>query len=706
MSENNTVGNDGEIVPNENESANDQNPGNDMENKSQSDDNDERDNGGDDQADDKVNEPLLETNNHGADEKTGEEKAPPKSDWNEDDGAVDDAFVKDPAKGRNRRRECSEYIRTPGFMIYSTQSLSAWGDRMWRFSVGLYLVAIQANSLRLAAIYGLCLGMSSVMFGALIGDWIDRNPRLRVVRISLLIQNSTIIVCAVILGVLLLLESDIDAMWNGGLTYLLQGLVIMFGCIANLASIANKISIQKDWVVVVSGSDKGTLANLNATIRRIDLVINIVAPIVVGQIMTFASMFAGTVFIASWNLVSGFVEYYLLLMVYKRVPALAVKKNETFHDKVAKKEQVDGEFEEIDLEDGGSKDKQEDDNREDSVETSPSQGQDEAKKTKKKCLHQMFQVFINLVKGWKVYMSYQVHFAGLGLAFLYMTVLGFNSITNGYAYSQGVPEWLIGVFRGVGSISGLLGTVMYSFLRKKIGLERTGLWAISEEILCLVLCVGCVWAPGSPFDLHYASKTGKSDNLTNYTQMMSTPSMTTKVQSVLNESLVVALNDSQAVTYKPLIDNVSVLTKILGENSSLTSTVSPNTGDSIHQPQSYTSVALFFTGIICARLGLWCFDLVVTQLLQENVLETQRGVVNGVQSSLNSLMDMLHFILVIFLPRPETFGILIILSFLFVFSGGVLYAVYCYKVRGHVMPFHNINGCHKETKKTNGTRHA
>ncbi|OQV16414.1 putative Solute carrier family 40 member 1 [Hypsibius exemplaris] len=79
-------------------------------------------------------------------------------------------------------------------------------------------------------------------------------------------------------------------------------------------------------------------------------------------------------------------------------------------------------------------------------------------------------------------------------------------------------------------------------------------------------------------------------------------------------------------------------------------------------------------------------DLTITQLIQENVSEKDRGVIGGVQSSLNRFMDMLKFILVMFLPYPETFGILIIISFLFVCFGDCFYALYSYRTRGHLLP--------------------
>ena len=67
---------------------------------------------------------------------------------------------------------------------------------------------------------------------------------------------------------------------------------------------------------------------MSAFLRRIDLTTNILAPILTGQVMTFASMFVGAVVIAVWNIVSMIVEYYFLWRVYKSVPDLAIKNAE------------------------------------------------------------------------------------------------------------------------------------------------------------------------------------------------------------------------------------------------------------------------------------------------------------------------------------------------------------------------------------------
>jgi iron-regulated transporter 1 len=128
------------------------------------------------------------------------------------------------------------------------------------------------------------------------------------------------------------------------------------------------------------------------------------------------------------------------------------------------------------------------------------------------------------------------------------------------------------------------------------------------------------------------------------------------------------------------------------------------------------SIILFLIGIITSRTGLWMADLVVTQLLQENVIETERGVVNGIQNSLNMLMEMTKFVLVIIFPHVKTFGMLMIISFIFICFAGMLFAAHSYRVRGHLFHFekclcnnnfshhgnHNVNNDQEQPQRSNG----
>ena len=113
-----------------------------------------------------------------------------------------------------------------------------------------------------------------------------------------------------------------------------SGLVIFLSAVANLASVGCKITIEKDWIVVVSEDNEEKLATMNAVFRynidflvyilvvkdfldkillifccrTIDLTCLIVAPMIAGFIFDFASTEAAAIAIASWNIVSGMVS--------------------------------------------------------------------------------------------------------------------------------------------------------------------------------------------------------------------------------------------------------------------------------------------------------------------------------------------------------------------------------------------------------------
>ena len=75
---------------------------------------------------------------------------------------------------------------------------------------------------------------------------------------------------------------------------------------------------------------------MSATLRGIDLTTQLMAPVATGQIMTYAKVTVGSVeisalamgalFIAAWNMISVFLEYFLIWKVYQSVPALQKRK--------------------------------------------------------------------------------------------------------------------------------------------------------------------------------------------------------------------------------------------------------------------------------------------------------------------------------------------------------------------------------------------
>ena len=78
---------------------------------------------------------------------------------------------------------------------------------------------------------------------------------------SLLIQNGLVCLCAVGLALLFGLELGFCDHVPLAVFIFLSALVIALGATANLATVANTIAIEKDWVVVIANKNEDTLAS-------------------------------------------------------------------------------------------------------------------------------------------------------------------------------------------------------------------------------------------------------------------------------------------------------------------------------------------------------------------------------------------------------------------------------------------------------------
>jgi len=403
----------------------------------------------------------------------------------------------------------------------------------------------------------------------------------------LIIQNTCVSLCAVLLSWFIVYKSEhpeISDWW----VLLVSVIAIILASVARLASSGVNIIIQKDWIVIIADNDNDKLAKMNSILRTIELTTYMLAPAAGGFLFSYIGDRGTGIFIAAWNILSVCLEYLLLIQIFRSHPKLA-------DIKIFNIEEQNGE---------------------------------EDNKTKK-------NVFKDTYDGWKTYVNHPVRNAGLGLSFLYMTVLGFDNITYGYCLMQGVPHFALGILVGISALVGVLGSLAYPLIREKVGLERSGLLGMFLLVSTSSLAVFSVFLPGSPLDLTFHQYTNHSD-VGNSTQDM--------------------MEEYESMTLSEFISE-------------------------------YCSVSVFLLGIILARFGLWIVDLTITQILQERVEENVRGTVNGVQDSLNNSLDLIKCILVIFLPHRETFGLLIILSYVSINIGWLMYCMYSQKQRGHLFHF-------------------
>merc|ERR1711997_1146382 len=222
---------------------------------------------------------------------------------------------------------------------------------------------------------------------------------------------------------------------------------------------------------------------------------------------------------------------------------------------------------------------------------------------------------------------------------------------------QDVPESILGILVAISALVGVLGSTTYPIIKRRLGLERTGLLGMFLLVSTSTLSVASIFIPGSPF-INWILDIEREQ----HREASSVPPNMFK-----DEELSVVAKDEHGENAKNL--------------------------DGQLYPSNVPHITLLMTGIILARFGLWIVDLTITQILQERVEEERRGVINGVQDSLNNSMDLLKCILVILLPDAKDFGCLIILSYVSISSGWLLYAAFSRQQRGHLFHFCRLIPC-------------
>ena len=81
--------------------------------------------------------------------------------------------------------------------------------------------------------------------------------------------------------------------------------------------------------------------------------------------------------------------------------------------------------------------------------------------------------------------------------------------------------------------------------------------------------------------------------------------------------------------------------------------------------------------VVFSRPWLWCFDLAVSQLLQEFVVEGERATVAAVQGAVCQLFSVIIVVQGIFWSDPADFVILLILSLAVVFTAAIVFSKWC-----------------------------
>ena len=237
----------------------------------------------------------------------------------------------------------------------------------------------------------------------------------------------------------------------------------------------------------------------------------------------------------------------------------------------------------------------------------PEQNSESSSKTTKNKISTKF-TFKKISKPIKLFYNDHLFIAGLSLSMVYFTILGDNGVTRYYYLANCFRKSIIAVIIALCAVFGIIGGRLIQFLITTYSdnLFKPAKIASMVHWPAYFLCVAGI-IPAVPGSLFEPTK---------------------------------SLNGTDLTIEELCFDQ--------------------ETGE---RTKHYTiSIILFALGVILGRIGLWSFDIAVTQLFQEKVPENRRNIIGSIQMSLNMILEMLMYICVIIIDKNYLFGYHVISS--------------------------------------------
>ena len=154
-----------------------------------------------------------------------------------------------------------------------------------------------------------------LLFSSALGRWVDRNPRLYTLFLTIAVNRAAIVVSCLLW--FSILSSDVPAQKNA-----LFSLVLILGMVEKNSRMTNILSMERDWIPTLASSIPGAQFNLtylNTMMRRIDIFCKFIAPLAISTfISAIAPVKIAIVVVAMISMFSFVPECWCVRKVYSQ----------------------------------------------------------------------------------------------------------------------------------------------------------------------------------------------------------------------------------------------------------------------------------------------------------------------------------------------------------------------------------------------------
>ncbi|TFY56518.1 hypothetical protein EVG20_g8895 [Dentipellis fragilis] len=336
--------------------------------------------------------------------------------------------------------------------LYISHLLSTWNSRVFEFGAMLFFAGIFPNTLLPMSAYALTRSLSAIASARGVGRYIDGGDRLAVVRTSIVGQRAAVVLSCIAFWILSNTTSRASSTAILG-----TAILAALACVEKPCSVLNLICVERDWVVVISGSDTETLQALNAQMRRIDLFCKLVGPLLIAAICDF-SLNVGIYTVFGLGAISVAIEYYAIAEVYGMVPELK-RRSTTGDDELQPVPSCDASM---------------------SSSCAPTEA-------------------CSLFSGLSAYLHHPAFLPSFTLSLLYLTVLSFGGQMVTYLLSAGYTPLSVGLIRACSTCFEISATWIAPRVMARIGPVRGGIWFLNWQIASLAIAMQLFWTIKDPY---------------------------------------------------------------------------------------------------------------------------------------------------------------------------------------------------------------
>ena len=351
--------------------------------------------------------------------------------------------------------------------LFLSHFLSTWNSRLFEMGAVLFIAAIYPNTLRPMSIYALVRNGAAIVLSPALGSWIDKGNRLSVVRISIVGQRLAVASSCGIFWFLLVRKEIGSGLKSGLFT-----LTVALACIEKLCSVMNLVSVERDWVVIISEGKDAVRQKLNARMRRIDLFCKLCGPLVISLIDGASTLVATWVTLAM-SCTSVLIEYFAIAAVFRLVPALQRPEdpNTTTMEGIEPRQPA--------IEPSGS-----------------------SMPRRLFSFLLMGTAHLLPLNSFPYYFQHPAFLPSFALSLLYLTVLSFSGQMITFLLSVGYTSIYVGVTRTISTVFELSATWIAPKIQRHVGAVRGGIWFLTWQMLWLAGGLSWYFASGAPLTGH------------------------------------------------------------------------------------------------------------------------------------------------------------------------------------------------------------